>query len=76
MAVNPTELRQNIYNLLDQVIETGVPLEIKRKGHKLKIVPSKPVSKLSTLKSNPDCIVGNPEDLVNIDWSENWKPEL
>ncbi len=76
MAVNPSELRQNIYNLLDQVIETGVPLEIKRKGHTLKIVPSKPVSKLSTLKSNPESIVGNPEDLVNTDWSENWKPDL
>ncbi len=76
MEVNPSELRKNIYNLLDQVIETGVPLEIKRKGHKLKIVPSKPVSKLENLKPNPDCIVGNPEELVHMDWSENWKPKL
>ncbi len=52
MEVNPSELRQNIYNLLDQVIETGIPLEIKRKGH------------------------GDPEDLVSIDWSQNWKPEI
>ncbi len=32
MQVNPSELRKNIYNLLDQVIETGIPLEINRKG--------------------------------------------
>ncbi len=76
MEVNPSELRQNIYNLLDQVIETGIPLEIKRKGHKLKIIRAKPVSKLANLKLNPECIVGDPEDLVSIDWSQNWKPEI
>ncbi len=76
MEVNPSELRQNIYNLLDQVIETGIPLEIKRKGHRLKIIPSKPTSKLANLQPNPECISGNPEDLVNIAWDTNWKPEL
>ncbi len=76
MEVNPSELRRNIYNLLDQVIETGIPLEIKRKGHKLKIVPSKPTSKLANLKPHPECIPGNPEELVNITWNENWKPEI
>ena len=29
--VTPTELRADIYNLLEEVLETGIPLEI-RKG--------------------------------------------
>ena len=28
MEVSPSKLRKNIYNLLDQVLETGVSLEI------------------------------------------------
>ncbi len=76
MEMNPSELRRNLYNLLDQVIETGIPLEIKRKGHKLKIIPSKPVSKLANLQSNPECIPGDPEELVDITWHKNWKPEI
>jgi len=39
MAMSASELRQNIYNLLDEVLETGIPLEIERKGKKLRIVP-------------------------------------
>lgn len=37
MALTASELRRNIYRLLDQVIETGVPLEIKRGDHVLRI---------------------------------------
>ncbi|MCK4542739.1 MAG: hypothetical protein KAU17_10950 [Spirochaetales bacterium] len=39
MPISATKLRQDLYNILDQVIETGVPLEIARKGHIVKIVP-------------------------------------
>ena len=76
MEISPSELRKNIYNLLDQVLETGIPLEIKRKGKKLKIIPSEPVSKLANLESHPDCIVVDPEELVHLDWSDNWNPNL
>ncbi|PIE70783.1 MAG: hypothetical protein CSA22_06465 [Deltaproteobacteria bacterium] len=75
MAINPSVLRQNIYKRLDHVIETGVPLEIKRKGHTLKRVPLEPVSKLASRKPTPESIVGNPEALLTIDGSQNWKPE-
>jgi len=39
MIISTSALRQNLYRLLDQVLETGIPLEIKRKGKLLKIVP-------------------------------------
>ena len=48
--IKPSHLREDIYNLLDQVIETGVPLEIKRNGKVIKIMLDKKASKLSNLK--------------------------
>lgn len=75
MAVSPSELRANIYRLLDEVLATGTPLEIERKGRKLRIVPDEPVSKLSRLKPRPGFIIGDPDDLVHMDWSEYWDPD-
>lgn len=68
-----SELRQNIYQLLDQVLETGVPLEIERKGQKLRITPEPLRDKLENLKRR-DCLVGDPEDIVHMDWSKEWRP--
>lgn len=72
MKVTPTELRKDIYNLLDQVLQSGQPLTIKRKGKLLEIVPKqmKPAkSKLDNLKPRKtlNC---DPEDIVHMDWSE------
>ena len=68
-----SELRRNIYKLLDQVLETGVPLEIERRGRTLRIVSEPPRRKLDNLKRR-DCLVGDPEDLVHMDWSHEWRP--
>ena len=73
MAVTASSLRQNIYRLLDEVLETGVPLEIERRGRVLRIVPVGESAKLDRLK-NRDCIRGDPEDLVHLDWSDAWQP--
>ena len=67
-TVSPTELRANIYNLLDEVLETGVPLEIKKGNKKLRIVPVEKVDKLQNLTSKPEVIEGDPEELVEINW--------
>ena len=68
-----SELRQNIYQLLDQVLDTGVPLEIERKGRKLHIAPESPHDKLDNLKRR-NCLVGDPEEIVHMDWSQEWRP--
>ena len=68
-----SQLRKNIYRLLDQVLETGVPLKIERKGRTLRIVPEPTRGKLDNLKRR-DCMVGDPEDLVHLDWSHEWRP--
>ncbi len=72
MFITISELRQNIYKLLDRVAETGIPIEINRKGKKLKIIAERKVSKLDRLKKR-EGLSCNPEDLVHIDWSGEWK---
>ena len=67
---------RNILQLFDKVLSTGVPVEIERKGKRLLISPAEKRRELDCLKSHPDFIVGNPDDLIHIDWSSEWKPEL
>jgi prevent-host-death family protein len=67
-TVTPTELRADIYNLLDEVLETGIPLEIKKANRRLLIMPVAKVDKLQNLVARPEVIQGDPEDLVNISW--------
>jgi len=72
--MNATELRKNIYRLLDQVLETGIPLVIERRGKNLRIVPTTPRKKLDNLKPRSSYLRGDPEDIVHMDWSEEWRP--
>jgi antitoxin (DNA-binding transcriptional repressor) of toxin-antitoxin stability system len=76
MKITASKLRENIYKVLDSILETGVPVEIERRGRKLRIVPGdeSPRSKLERLERRPSTIVGDPEDLVHLDWSVEWKP--
>ena len=75
MALSLTQLRADLYHLVDQVIVTGIPLEIERKGVKIKLVLEKKKSKLDNLVKHPGTIKGNPDDIVHIDWSHEWKGE-
>jgi prevent-host-death family protein len=74
MAVTASDLRANIYKLLDQALETGRPIEVERRGRILKITPEAPVSKLSRLPRRDKFIRGDAADLVHMDWSSEWKP--
>jgi antitoxin (DNA-binding transcriptional repressor) of toxin-antitoxin stability system len=76
MKVTASKLRQDIYNILDNVLNTGTPVEIERKGKTLKIVAvdAPHASKLARLVPHPEALVGDPEDLVHLDWSGEWKP--
>jgi len=38
MKVTASKLRENVYRILDQILQTGTPVEIKRKGRTLKIM--------------------------------------
>ena len=74
MIVKSTELRANLYRLLDRVLSTGEPLEVERKGRRIRIAPATPKNKLSRLEAHPEDLVGDPDDLVHLDWSHEWNP--
>lgn len=76
MTITPSKLRENLFKLLDEALETGETIEIKRKGKILKIVPPKKQSKFDRLIAHKDVVNGDSEELVHMDWSHEWKPFL
>lgn len=79
MSLTASKLRANIYNVLDGVLETGIPVEIERNGRKLKIIADEPPSKLANLVDRPDGLVGDLDEIARIGFTMNgeWylKPE-
>jgi hypothetical protein len=65
-----TKLRSDIYQILDRVLETGVPAVIERGGRLLKIVPE---DRRFVLVER-DVLRCDPEELVHLDWSQEWRP--
>lgn len=72
--VTPTRLRAELFQLLDRVIETGEPLEIRRNGRILKIVVEQPTDKLARITPHPDFIVGDPDQFLEPTPYE-WDPD-
>lgn len=64
-TISITELRQRLFQLADQVVETGEPLVIERRGVRLRLVredaPSPKSGRLSRLVRQ-DIVVGPPLD--------------
>jgi antitoxin (DNA-binding transcriptional repressor) of toxin-antitoxin stability system len=71
MKVTATRLRENIYSILDQVAETGEPVEIERKGKILRIVADQKPSKLDRIKKK-DYLIGDLDSIIHMDWSKEW----
>jgi len=71
--VTLSELRSDLYRLADQVIATGEPLEIARKGRTLRLVAEAEVDRLDRIRPIAGLIVGDPEELVGLGWSEEWQ---
>ena len=56
------------------MLESGIPAEIERKGRVLRIVAEASPSRLSRLVERPTFIKGDPNALVHLDWSAEWRP--
>lgn len=69
-----TNLRKNLYATLDKILETGVPVEIDRKGRRLRIVADEPAGRLDRLIPHR-IVVGNSDDLVTMDGPALWGEE-
>lgn len=71
--LNVTALRKQLYRVIDQVLKTGVPVEVERNGEKVVIMPAKAAtSKLANLKPRKG-IAGDPDALVDLkvgEWRE------
>lgn len=74
MRLTPTQLRQNLYHTLDQILKTGEPVEIKRHGRILRIIPDPPMNRLEQLKPMKTLLNCEPDELNEIDWSKEWRP--
>ncbi len=55
--------------VLEQVLATSAPIQFEFKGQRLAITLVESPNKLARLEQHPDCLVGNPEDIVHLDWS-------
>jgi hypothetical protein len=71
--LSPSRLRANLYRILDQVLASGEPVEIERKGRRLRIVAEQE-GKLDLLKPHAAYLKVPPEDIVHMDWSKEWHP--
>lgn len=77
-GMNATQLRADLYTVLDSILETGRPVIIERKGQKLRLAldceeaPRRRARKWP--KPDPSCMSGHPDDILEIDWSKEWKP--
>ena len=71
-----TQLRSDLYRILDRILSTGRPVEVVLKGRKLRIAPAIPKSKFDQLVAHDDAIIGDPDELVSIDGFHHWKPWL
>ncbi len=75
-SITASQLEANIIKYLDEVLNTGVSLEIVKEGKKLQITPVDKVDKLKNLVSRPNVINGNPDELVNISWEKEIKIDI
>jgi hypothetical protein len=60
MRVTRARLLKSLCRIFDRVLSRGTPVERPRR--------------LERLTPHPGTIVGDPEDLVEIDWTREWKP--
>jgi hypothetical protein len=72
MAITTSKLRANIDRVLDQVLETGVPVELEHRGRRLRIVAVEAESRVDSLEPHPGYLEADPEYIVHMDWSREW----
>jgi antitoxin (DNA-binding transcriptional repressor) of toxin-antitoxin stability system len=69
MKRTATDLRAHLYEVLDHVAKTGEPVEVTRGGVELCIVrKERAPSRRKPPRTLPNLIVGDPDDLVHLEW--------
>ncbi|MFZ4811520.1 MAG: type II toxin-antitoxin system Phd/YefM family antitoxin [Ilumatobacteraceae bacterium] len=73
MILTASKLREDIYRVLDHVLATGEPVEIERNGRRLRITADDAPTRLSRLVRRNGIVTGDSDDLVQLDWSDEWQ---
>lgn len=81
--LTPSKLRADVYRVLDRILATGEPVQVERKGRRLVIsvaegfdAPEPPrCRRLEDFAISPTLLVGDADDIVEIDWSRYWDPD-
>ncbi len=71
MPITASKLRADVYRILDEAIETGIPVEIERKGVILRIVPESAPSRIDRLEKR-QIFDGDPDSILEMDWLKGW----
>ncbi len=73
-TVTATELRSNIYRILDEVLDSGRAQEVVRKGRRLLIVPAEPKRRRLEDLPRRKITTCSFEELVATSWEHSWEP--
>lgn len=76
MPITASQLRADVYRLLDRAIETGEPLEIERNGVIVRLVPPRPTGWFDRLPRRAWHGDGDVADLDQVSWTDAWRPDL
>lgn len=69
MKRTATDLRAHLYEVLDQVARTGEAVFVTRHGVDLCITRAAPTPQPAKApRSLPNLIVGDPDDLIHVEW--------
>jgi prevent-host-death family protein len=69
-----TNLRKNLFKVLDRAAKTGKPVEIESKGRRFKIVALGKPDRFANLQKHPDVFSGDLDELIHIEWMTEWRP--
>jgi hypothetical protein len=73
--MTPTELRNDIYRVLDDVLRSGIPQEIIRGSRTLLLVPAE--GRRLRLEDLPrrEALSCSPDELIATSWDHEWSSE-
>jgi hypothetical protein len=74
-SLTATELRRDIYRVLDRVLQTGRPQEIVRQSQRLLIVPAEPKRRSFDDVPKRRARACSVDELVETSWEKAWNRE-
>ena len=74
-SISASALRADLYRVIERVARTGQSVDVTSKGRRVRIVAvDEPQSRLDALTPHADDFVGDLDDVVHLDWSDEWRP--